>query len=410
MAKLGIDFGSSYCTVSWVNPKNDEITTIKFNGDGSVKVPTLIMAAHDHLEFGFLAEKMLDEVSRMPDNVRMNAMANFIPHIKRKLSPRGIEILNNREYSHLELLQQFFRYLIMEAKRDCGNDYEIDSITISYPVNWERAKIELLCKAFQNIGYPNVETCFEPVAAVKGYCLNHEIKPSDNVLVFDYGGSTTDVTLVKQTGDTLKVILPPEGNSFCGGQDIDALLYEQLRKELLQKKQYDISQNSLTDTILLKSCQRLKEMFNGNNDSYSIQLPLSIGGQLDTYTFELSRSSFNELISPKVTEAIDVAKQVINKATEKHYTINKILMIGGSSNLSIVKEMLSELVKDVNVETSGEKDISVALGNIADYHVALSSPEINDILIEQGQTENPNVSVTPPDKNSGLLEFWSENN
>lgn len=408
MAKLGIDFGSSYCTVSWIN-SNNEVATVKFNGDGSVKVPTLIMATtQDHLEFGFLAERMLDEVSRMrDDDMRMEAIANFVPHIKRKLSPHGIEILNNRKYSHLELLQQFFSYLIGEAIKDCGNDYEIDSITISHPVDWEHAKIELLCSALKAIGYPNVETCVEPVAAVKGYCLNHEIKPSDNVLVFDYGGSTTDVTLVKKTGDTLKVMLPPKGNSFCGGQDIDALLYEQLRKELLQKKQYDISQNGLTDTILLKSCQRLKEMFNGNNDSYSIQFPLNIGGQLDTYTFELSRSSFNELVSPKVTEAIDVAKQVINKATEKHYTINKILMIGGSSNLSIVKEMLSKLVEDVNIETSGEKDISVALGNIADYHV---TSQKHDNSIEPIGIESTDVIVTPPNKNNGILIFWDYNN
>lgn len=404
MAKLGIDFGSSYCTVAWINP-NNEVKTVKFNGDGSVKVPTLIMATSDHLEFGFFAESILEEVSKMPYNTRIEAIANFVPNIKRRLSQDGIEILCNKEYSHLDLLKQFFSYLIDEAIKDCGNDYEIDSIYISHPVNWEHSKVELLCSALKGIGYSLVETCFEPVAAVKGYCLEHEIVSTDGVLVFDYGGGTTDVTLIKKVGDTLRVMLPPKGNSFCGGQDIDVLLYEQLRKELLHLKQYDISQNGIPDPILLKGCLRLKEMFAGNNDYYSTTLLLNINGKLDTYKFGLSRTNFNNIIIPKVTEAIDVAKQVINEAIAKHFTINKILMIGGSSNLTIVKEMLLQLLEDADIITSGEKDVSVALGNIAEFNVMTKDNEIPSYDRNNQKCKEPKVIVISPDKAKDVLMF-----
>ena len=404
MAKLGIDFGSSYCTVAWINP-NNEVKTVKFNGDGSVKVPTLIMATSDHLEFGFFAESILEEVSKMPYNERIEAMADFVPNIKRKLSQDGKVVLHNKEYSHLDLLKQFFSYLIEESIKDCGNDYNIDSIYISHPVNWEHSKVELLCNALKELGYPQVETCIEPVAAVKGYCLEHKLIPSDGVLVFDYGGGTTDVAFIKKIGDTLQVVLPAKGNPYCGGQDIDTLLYEQLRKELLNLKQYDISQNGIPDIILLKGCQRLKEMFAGNNNYYSTKLLLNINGKLDTYKFGLSRTNFNNIIIPKVTEAIDVAKHVVNEATAKHHTINKILMIGGSSNLTLVKEMLSQLLEDADIITSGEKDISVAMGNLAEFNVMTKDKEVSLCEINNQDCKKSKVVLISPEKAEDVLMF-----
>lgn len=409
MAALGIDFGSSFCTVSWLNQGKAEVA--KFNGDGSVKVPTLILGTDNHLEFGFLVASILEEVSKMPYENRMEAISNFVPNLKRKLSKRGMEYLAGKKYSHKELLECFLEYLIDEALKDCGSDYDVDTIVISHPVNWnlEPTKINLLRDALSEIGYPNVETCEEPISAVKGYSINHYIQPNDAILVFDYGGGTTDVALVQKIGDNLKVVLPSKGNQYCGGQDIDVLLYEQLRKEILQNKKFDISAREV-DTILLRNCQRLKEKFSGNNDYYETTLLLNLNGRLETYRYGLNRETFNNIIYGKVSEAVNVAKQVIEEANKRHIHINKVLMIGGSSNITLVKDLLLELVEDAEIITSGEKDVSVALGNIAQE---CYSDEFEEDYTEETSYDNEfdssvNVSrltVVPPENANNELLF-----
>ena len=90
-------------------------------------------------------------------------------------------------------------------------------------------------------------------------------------------------------------------------------------------------------------------------------------GRLQTYKYRLNRDSFNSIIYPIVSKAINVADLVIREVKEKGIEISKILLIGGSSQLTLIRERLASLVGlETTIETCGEKDIVVALGNIAD--------------------------------------------
>ena len=80
----------------------------------------------------------------------------------------------------------------------------------------------------------------------------------------------------------------------------------------------------------------------------------------------LNRNAFNSIIIQKVTDAINVAKAVIKQTEAKHLKIDKILLIGGSSQLTLVRQMLTDILPETTIDTCGEKDIAVALGNIAE--------------------------------------------
>ena len=116
------------------------------------------------------------------------------------------------------------------ANLHCGNEVVFDSAIVSHPVDCEDANIQMLKKAILASGFKEVKTQLEPIAAVKGYGIDHEIPEGQGILVFDFGGGTTDVAYIKKHLNSYRILCEPKGNKSCGGQDIDMLLYEDLRK------------------------------------------------------------------------------------------------------------------------------------------------------------------------------------
>ena len=379
MAALGIDFGSSFCTVSWLNPQSGKPEAVKFGGDGQVKFPSVMLYANDGFLMGFQAASYLDALSLQSPEKRIEVLANFVPSLKRIMEPGMSEVLGNKHITHAELLSTFLKYLIHKAKEHCGQGYDVDNIVFSYPVDYSQAKIEMIKAAYNQLGYADVQCVYEPVAAVNGYGTSHKIEDGAGILVFDFGGGTIDVAFVKKTHDKLQVVTEPKGNSMCGGQDIDFLLYENLRTRILNELHYDISEQGIVDQVILKSCRWLKERFSEQGDIYGTDIGLVCNGKFQTYKYRLSRESFDTIISPKVDEAIGVAKQVVQNVRNAGYSIDKVLLIGGSSRLSLVHQHLSAMLENVSIETCGESDIAVALGNISSFAQPI-----------KGQAEEPN--------------------
>lgn len=366
MANLGVDFGSSYTTVTWLNPLNGRPEAVKFNGDGSVKLPSAILVSNFGLIIGFQALNYLEDVYKLPNDVKLEMLSNFIPSIKRILNPNITETLGEKQYTHEELLTAFFKYLLEQIRAHCGHDIHFDSVTFSYPVEFAESKKQIIRNAFINNGLSIRDERYEPLAAVKGYSIGHFIEDNDGILVFDFGGGTIDVACIQKIFSELKVVCEPKGSSSCGGQDLDFLIYNDLRKKVQKQYSYDISVDGLVDYGILNVCRRLKEYFSGPNDYYETPLAIVANGQFINYKYGLSRESFNNIIYPKVHEAIAIAKQVVADAHTHNLKIKTVLLIGGSSQLTLVKELLCELLPESMIETCGEKDIAVALGNL-DY-------------------------------------------
>src|SRR5574344_330008 len=364
MAALGIDFGSSYTTMSWINPRHGKPEAIKFNGDGSVKFPSVILGTESGLELGYSALSYLEEVNKLSSEESLEILSNFIPSIKRVLDPNGIEFLGGKKYTHFELLTQYFKFLKQLANEHCGNEIDFNEVTISHPVEFEISKINLLKQSLLNAGFNTVKTTMEPVSAAFGYSIDHIINENERLLIFDFGGGTIDVAFVKKHNGSLNLLCQPKGNSMCGGQDFDLLLYEDLRKRILCEYNKDISYNGLLNYGMLNSCRRLKEHFSGQNDSYDTSVIFVNNNRIITYKYKLSREAFNNIIYQKAIEAINVAKEVIEQVKQKGIPISKVLLIGGSSQLSIIRSMLHDILPDSILDTCGEKDVAVALGNI----------------------------------------------
>lgn len=408
MATLGIDFGSSNTTVSWINPRYGKPEAIKFNGDGSVKYPSVILGIGDGLVMGHQALSYLEEVDKLEGAQRIEFLSNFISSLKRILEPDGVEMIGDRDYTHLQLLNHFFSQIKKLAEEDSGQSF--DAAVISHPVDFRQDNIQLLVRSLQGIGFRQVATKMEPLAAVAGYGIDHVIPDGQGILVFDFGGGTIDVAYVKKIEGALRVVCEPKGNRACGGQDIDMLLYEDLRKKLQGKYGIDISSDNYADYGMLNACRRLKEHFSSGNDTNMTPILFTKDGKLISYKYMLNRESFNNIICPKVSDAILVAKSVIGQAQKKGCSIEKVLLIGGSSHLTLVRQELMKLLPDASIEKCGEKDIAVALGNLSDLVIKEEpvvdppSPPSPNPPSSQPKPSGPAVRIDP--NNDGILDIW----
>ena len=238
-----------------------------------------------------------------------------------------------------------------------------------------------------------------------GYGIDHDIPEEQGILIFDFGGGTIDVAYAKKHHDSLRILCEPKGDKSCGGQDIDMLLYENLRKKLIAEFDMDISRGNMVDLGMLNSCRRLKEYFSDSNDVHETSIVFVKDGKINTFKYKLNRESFNNIIYPKVTDAINVAKAVIKQAEAKHLKINKVLLIGGSSQLTIVRQMLTELLPDTTIDTCGEKDVAVALGNIAEEQIIIDPPRHHENDRTEKCLQNKKIGLEYLHDDDGKLSF-----
>lgn len=424
MATIGLDFGSSNSTLSWYNPVSGKVEAVFFEGDATVKVPSGIVAQNNKLYEGFEATGIIEDTYGLSEQQRFELLSNYIPSLKRIMDPRQVEFLGDKKFTHRQLLEIYVQYMVERASEHCGRNYKIDSVVFTYPVDFSKEKIDLMSNALENVGL-KVESCLpEPEAAAYGHGAIHEVNEGDGILIFDFGGGTVDVAYAIKKGKHFKLAVPPKGNSHCGGRDIDNVIYEYFRKIINKDKGIDISENGVNDPGIMLACRRLKERFSGKEDEYATGTLLINKGKVEMYKLSLTRQRFNELISPVVDNAVHVAKEVISSVRERNYPLNRIVMIGGSSNLVLLEEQLN-LLSDATIVRGGEKDIAVAMGALVyemnkeeqrnetsetlkdNTDAKKNTQKVANEKYDENEKKEGGVIVVPPDKNDGILDIFS---
>lgn len=167
----------------------------------------------------------------------------------------------------------------------------------------------------------------------------------------------------------------------------------------------DISKGNIVDLGMLNSCRRLKEHFSDSNDVHETSIVFVKDGRIITYTYKLNRDSLNNIISKKIAHAINVAKAVIKQTEAKQLKIDKVLLIGGCSQLTLVRQMLFEVLPETTIDTCGEKDIAVALGNVADEQIIIKESEKKVTDDDENDASGEKPSVVYNHEDDGVLTF-----
>lgn len=372
MAKIGIDFGTSYTTISRVISGTGNAEPIRING--REKIPSVVYFPDDDKPlFGEDAFNTYETCRKIKDmDKACRLLAGLYSDLKNNMKPDEIIILpDGREMSYAELIGEFFKYLKSEVETNIFHGESVTDVCVTYPVKCEEFKKKILHDAASYAGFINVKMLMEPVAAAMGCKMAEEketgtLCTNKSVLVYDFGGGTFDLAFVRFDENGDHITLSKEGDQHCGGQNIDKIIYDEWDKLVFSETNHHISDvaGTVDAPFLKKTCmdnkEELSNYFKITERSKEKTLNEYVAG--DFRELCVSRQKWEEMVTPIIDKTLVLTNKMLTYIKEQNFSVDKVILIGGSSRISFVYDKLNEIpqIKDKIVRVA---DLDVAVAN-----------------------------------------------
>lgn len=378
MSTIGIDFGTTFSSASWVNPKTGFPEEIKFlNAVDKCKIPSIIYFQPQGKPLvGYAPYMQIENANTAADRDVIHRYA--ITSVKRKMQRNA----SFQGHSHVEIISLIIRHVVDEARKVCDFPSPPDTLVLTHPVVFAEWQKNMLREAACRAGFADekISLLEEPISAALAYVNSNNLSNVEGVLVYDFGGGTFDVAYVKKDArGQWQIPIDPQGDPCCGGDDIDLSIYDKWEERVRQQFHRNLSPNPQeVDDVFLSRCRKQKEMLSLNaNQRFTEILPPAKGRNFDQAIWEVRDSEYNDIISPIINRTIAKTKLVVDEIRSKHLPLDIVLLIGGSSRIPLVRQRLEQLLGDVSlIRTTGQVDTAVAVG--ASYY-ALNRPTLSPI-------------------------------
>ena len=376
MSTLGLDFGTTFCSASWINPKTGFPEAVTFpNAVDGCKIPSIVyFPPKGEPIVGFAPYIQIENASTQADREMIHRYA--VTGIKRKMQQKG----SFQGHSHVEIISLIIKHVVDEAKKACNFASPVDTLVMTHPVIFSEWQKGMLRQAAERAGFApeKVSLLEEPVSAALAYIRSNKLDNIHGVMIYDFGGGTFDVAYV-QIDHHGKLLMPldPQGDPLCGGNDIDLLLYDNWDNRANQQIGRRISENPMeVDEAFLSRCRKQKELLSLpkiQGQKFSEWLPPFPGHEFEKMEWNIQLPEYNKLISPIIDRTMTKTQSVLGEILRKKLPLDIVLLIGGSSRIPQVRRRLSDLVgNDSIIRTTGQVDTAVAIG--ASYHAMGESP------------------------------------
>lgn len=256
--------------------------------------------------------------------------------------------------------------MILEDLKKAAERYleqKVNDAVITVPAYFNDAQRAATRTAAVIAGLNPLKIINEPTAAALAYGIQGNKR--QKVLIFDFGGGTFDITIMDISGKNYTVIAT-KGDPHLGGEDIDQRLVDYFSKEF--RHSFDTSQNKGMLIKLKKECEHVKRML-----SNSVETTLNLDA---THKTTISRVQFEELNYDLFERAINMVGDALKDAKLKKQDIDTILLVGGTTRIPKVREMLSNYFDGKSLQQTVNPDEAVAIG--AAIQAALYTEERNN--------------------------------
>ena len=357
---IGIDLGTTNSCVSIFEGGEAKVIA---NPEGMRTTPSVVAFKNGEIIVG---QKAKNQAITNKDT---------ISSIKRKMGSGEKVHANDKDYTPEEISAMILGDLKKTAEAYLGES--VDRAVITVPAYFNDAQRQATKNAGKIAGL-NVERIInEPTAAALAYGLDKQDK-TEKVLVYDLGGGTFDVSIL-ELGDGVFEVLSTSGNNHLGGDDFDERVMNYLVDEFKKENGIDLSKDKMAMQRVKEAAEKAKKDLSGMS-STEISLPFisqSDNGPLHLNT-TLTKAKFEELISDLVESTREPVRKALSDAKLSPKDINKVLLVGGSSRIPCVQELVK---KELNQEPSKEvnPDEVVAMG--AAIQGGVLTGEVNDIVL-----------------------------
>lgn len=318
---------------------------------------------------------------------------NTVRSIKRKMGTDARVSMGGQEFTPQQVSAFVLRELKSVAERNLGEP--VSDVVITVPAYFTDAARQATHDAGRIAGFNVRRIINEPTAAALAYGLNQA--EDEMVLVYDLGGGTFDVSLVELMGGVVEV-RASHGNTQLGGDDFDHLLAEEIAQWFNDQHSVDLREERRAWARLLRAAENAKIQLSAHPYTWVKEEYIAEKNGVPLHLeYEASRSQFEGLIQPKLEETLESVRRVLADAKIEASQIQQVLLVGGSSYIPAVWELLSNEL-DIAPQMSINPEEVVALG--AGVQAAIIAGEPIDAIL---------VDVTPHSLGIAVAETFMGN-
>ena len=323
---IGIDLGTTNSCVSVM--EGGEATVIP-NAEGHRTTPSVVA-------FSKTGERMVGQVAKR------QAVTNpdrTISSIKREMGSDYKVTIDGKKYTPQEISAMILQKLKADAEAYLGES--VTEAVITVPAYFTDAQRQATKDAGKIAGLDVKRIINEPTAAALAYGLDKET--DQKIMVYDLGGGTFDVSVL-EIGDGVIEVLATAGNNRLGGDDFDQCITNYLVEEFKKSDGIDLSGDRVAMQRLKEAAEKAKIELSGVT-STNINLPYITADATGPKHLDvtLTRAKFNELTAHLVEKTAGPVRQAMSDAGITASDLTKVLLVGGSSRVPAVQEMVKKL-------------------------------------------------------------------
>jgi molecular chaperone HscA len=337
---VGIDLGTTNSLIAIVRPDTRQPIALR-EIDGLALVPSIVHFDHyGNTTVGSLArERLIAEPERTIYSVK-RLMGKSYKDVKEHTDLFAYNILddeteslvkvrvNDMFFSPIELSAQILKELKHRAEHILKTT--VTKAVVTVPAYFNDSQRQATRDAGRLAGLDVLRIINEPTAASLAYGLGTDKDEEQTIAVYDLGGGTFDVSILKISGGIFEV-LSTHGDTYLGGDDMDRAIVEEWQKQLKLDNSQLTENKSLLQTMRVAAEEAKKHL--SNNDRYE--------GEINGGKVSLSRDEFNRLIQPLIDRTINSCRNALTDAQLSIEDINAVVMVGGSTRVPLVKECIS---------------------------------------------------------------------
>jgi len=359
---VGIDLGTTNSVVAVL--EGGEPTVIA-NAEGSRTTPSVVAFAKN-------SEVLVGEVAKRQ---AVTNVERTIRSVKRQMGTDWTVTIDGKKFTP----QQISAFILQKLKRD-AEAYLGETITdavITVPAYFSDAQRQATKEAGQIAGLNVLRIINEPTSAALAYHLEKENEAT--ILVFDLGGGTFDVSLL-EVGEGVVEVKATSGDNHLGGDDWDQRIVDWLVRDFKNGYGIDLSKDKMALQRLREAAERAKIELSSSSEtqinlpyiSHSDQGPLHLDNRL-------TRAEFQRMTSDLLDRCKGPFQQVIKDAGIKLSDIDHVVLVGGSTRMPAVVDLVKELTGGKEPNKGVNPDEVVAVG--ACLQAGVLKGEVKDVLL-----------------------------
>jgi molecular chaperone DnaK (HSP70) len=372
-AVIGCDIGNAYAYASVARGRN---------------VDPLSLIPSEQDKTGIPSEARISRTGNInvyPINRSREAREGGVVHtIKRMLDLNAIpQLKTDRPISPWEVYSAIARDLVRAANETLVQKGESPTydIVFTYPAHLHSPEhLDTLNRMQESIEAVEldghrihvVDRLPEPAAAALQYLNFIQNVASEgvrfhgdelNVLVYDLGHGTFDLALVTARSDLTYELQDQDGDETVGGVDFDNAIYDELCAELFRRYQFRPTSGKQEAMLRSNAAAAKLELCTTQNDHVSVEIPVEVDGEDQTYEASITRERFEDISSPLVKKTLEKTAALLERAENRNIRVDRIILTGGASQMPLVRRRLQELVGDsFSIEEPYQPSRAVSFG------------------------------------------------